>query len=241
MSFIAAAIIATATVGGALIARNGARSAAQAQENAANQANQTQWDMYNQNRTDAAPWREAGASVLPQLTSGLAEGGKYNRDFTIDDFQKDPGYEFRLSEGMKALERSRAARGGLYGGATGKALTRYGQDYASGEYTNAFNRYMAQRDAQFNRTAAVAGIGQTATQQVGNYGMNAANNISQNQIGAGNARASGYVGSANAINSGIGQGVNLWQRYMQQNGGTWAGGGSPTYTGYDSGGGPAYG
>jgi hypothetical protein len=226
MSFIAAAIIGSAAIGA--ISSN---QASRAQQQSANQANQTQWDMYNRNRDDAEPWRTAGAGVLPQMTEGLQPGGQFNRNFTMDDFQKDPGYDFRLSEGTKAIERSRAARGGMLGGATGKAIGRYSQDYASGEYTNAFNRYMAQNDARYNRLAGLAGTGQTATNQVGNYGMNAANNISQNQIGAGNARASGYMGTANAISGAGSQWINYTSNQNLANALRGGGNFNPYYTG----------
>ena len=52
----------------------------------------------------------------------------------------DPGYKFRLSEGMKALDRQAAARGGLISGNALKATQRYGQDLASQEFGNAYNR-----------------------------------------------------------------------------------------------------
>jgi hypothetical protein len=72
--------------------------------------------------------------------------------FTAENFQADPGYGFRLSEGLKALERSAAARGGLLSGGTGKALTRFGQDMASQEFQNAygraFNEYGAARQRE---------------------------------------------------------------------------------------------
>jgi hypothetical protein len=62
-------------------------------------------------------------------------------DFQYDQ-NTDPGYGFRFAEGMKGLERSAAARGGLLSGATLKGITRYGQDMGSQEYQNAFNRYL---------------------------------------------------------------------------------------------------
>ena len=85
-----------------------------------------------------------------QGTAGLSPGELATEQF---NFQADPGYGFRLSEGMKALERSAAARGGLMSGGTGKALQRYGQDLASQEYGNAFQRFQQDR-------AARAGLGQ---------------------------------------------------------------------------------
>ncbi len=216
--WVAGAVIGSAVIGG--VASN---RAANTQAAAANQATQTQWDIYNQNRTDMQPWRDAGANALGQLTAGISPGGQFSKPFTWDP-ASDPGYQFRMDEGQKAIERSRAARGGLYGGATGKALERYGQDYASNEYTNSFNRYMAQRDQQYNELAGISGTGQTATQQVGQQGVQTGAEIGQNIVGAGNARASGYVGGANAISGGVGQylGYNnnqQWLNYLRGNSG----------------------
>jgi hypothetical protein len=135
--------------------------------------------------------------------------------------QNDPGYQFRLQQGQQALERSAAARGGLLSGGTGKALQQYGQDYASNEYGNVYNRALGQYQQnynifqqnqanQFNRLAALSGVGQTAAGQLSSAGQSYANtnanllgNIGQ-QVGsninnAGAARASGYVGMANAL------------------------------------------
>lgn len=67
------------------------------------------------------------------------------KDFTMSDFQEDPGYGFRLKEGLKAVDSQAAARGGLISGGALKASQRYGQDMASQEYQNAFNRYQGQR------------------------------------------------------------------------------------------------
>ncbi len=123
------------------------------------------------------------------------------------DLTQDPGYAFRMSEGMKALERSAAARGGLLSGSMLKGAQRFGQDLASQEYQNAYNRALT----QYNTTAALAGVGQTATNQLsgaaGQYGQNAAEAI-QN---AAAARASGYVGGANALTSALGTGLNYMQ------------------------------
>jgi hypothetical protein len=133
------------------------------------------------------------------------------KPFGMDQFQADPGYAFRLSEGMKALERSAAARGGLLSGATMKGLQRYGQELGSQEYTNAFNRYQAERQAALNPLQSLAGMGQTTAAQLGQAGMMAGQNMGQTMMGAGAARASGYVGSANALNQALGTGLNFYQ------------------------------
>jgi hypothetical protein len=141
--------------------------------------------------------------------------GKYaTAEYTPAMFAKgmDPGYQFRLKEGMKGLESSAAARGNLLSGGTLKGIQRYGQDMASQEYTNAFNRYQAERAGTLNPFQSLAGQGQTAANTIGNMGMNYANQVGENYMGAGNARASGYIGQANAIGGGI---SNLSNQYYQ--------------------------
>jgi len=218
MAWAAVAGAAVGVVGGSLASR----SAAGAQTDAANQANQTQLAMYEQQRADAEPWRQAGMTALGQLGTGTAAGGEFNRNFGMADFQADPGYQFRQQQGQQALERSAAARGGLLNGGTLKALTRYGQDTASAEYGNAYNRFNNDQSTRFNRLSSLAGIGQTASRDVAQMGMSTAGAVAGNQLSAGNARASGYVGVANALNSGIGQGQSMY--YLDQLGRGGAGG-----------------
>jgi hypothetical protein len=131
--------------------------------------------------------------------------------FGMDQFQQDPGYAFRMSEGMKALERSAAARGGLLSGGMLRGAQRYGQDLASQEYMNAFNRYQAERNARLNPLQSLAGVGQTATNQLGQAGQTMASNVGQALGAAGQARASGYVGGANALTQGLGTYLNYQQ------------------------------
>ncbi len=198
MSGIATAVIGSAVIGG-VVASNSAKKAANAQRDAANTASQTELEQYYQNREDMQPWRDAGIDALGQMRAGTAVGGDFNRDFTLADFTKDPGYGFRLGEGTQALERSAAARGGALSGAALKGITRYGQDFASGEYQNAYNRFNADRTQRFNRLASLAGVGQTATRDVAQQGAQVASNVGNNIMGAGNAQASSYVAQGNAI------------------------------------------
>ena len=69
-----------------------------------------------------------------------------------EDVFEDPSYQFRLNEGMKALERSAAAKGTLRTGNTLQDLMRYGQDYASQEYDKATQRALAQHGANYATT-----------------------------------------------------------------------------------------
>lgn len=199
--------VAGATVVAGLAGASASRSAARTQAAAADRASDLQRDMFERQVELQEPWRQAGMTALNKLIPMATE----YKPFGMDQFQADPGYAFRLSEGMKALERSAAARGGLLSGATMKGLQRYGQELGSQEYTNAFNRYQAERQAALNPLQSLAGMGQTTAQQIGQAGTTMAQNVGQTMMGAGAARASGYVGQANALNQALGTGLNYYQ------------------------------
>jgi hypothetical protein len=196
---------------GAYLAGDAAHDAGRTQSAAAEAALAEERRQYDQNREDLAPYRTAGSTAIGQLSTGTADGGDFNRDFTLNDFQKDPGYQFRMDEGERALEGSAAARGGLLSGRAGKELARYGQDYASGEYSNAYNRFNADRNTRFNRLAAVAGIGQTATNTGITAGQNSTSNISELTLDRANAQAAARVGQANAYGQGLESLANFYR------------------------------
>ena len=83
---------------------------------------------------------EAGRARFIQENPGSQGDGRLLRDFTNADFVKDPGYEFRMAEGEKGINRALAARGGFDSGSALKALNRFNQDFASNEFGNAYNR-----------------------------------------------------------------------------------------------------
>lgn len=115
-------------------------------------------------------------------------------------FTATPGYDFRLKEGLNAVEGSAAARGGLMSGATLQGLQQYGQDYA----TNAYDNWL-------NRVGGVMSTGQASAGQQAALGQNFANNQSNILQSAGNARSAGAIGVGNAINDGIGNFAGMYQ------------------------------
>lgn len=220
MSWVATAVVGSAVIGGGasyLAGReqaDAARDAARTSADAARYQADIQRDIYDQTRSDQTPWREAGTGALSQLRDLTGPDGELLRSFTMADFEADPGYAFRQAEGMRAIERSAAARGGALSGGALRATQRFGQGLASEEYGNAFNRYQTNQTNQFNRLASLAGVGQQANaalQQAGAGYANAITGISQadatNQgnaiLAAGNARASGYLGVGNAIGNAL--------------------------------------
>lgn len=223
---IGAGVSAVAGLAGAAMSANAAENAANTQAAAADRQAQIQKEMFEKQIELNEPFRQGGLAAqnrlltylgLPGGDANSADYGMYNRDFSMRDYQADPGYAFRLSEGTKAIERSAAARGGLLSGATLKGITRYGQDFASNEYQNAYNRFQANRTARMNPLQAFLGQGQTATNVMSNAAGQAGQGIAQAYGNAGQARASGYIGQANAINQGVGSISNAVNSYMGYN------------------------
>lgn len=211
------------------------------QKQTADQQLALQEKMFNKQIDLQEPFRQAGLTSQNRLMDLLglsgntgAQGyGSANRNFTPSDLTSDPGYQFRLNEGLKALDANAAARGGLISGRALKAAQGYGQDMASQEYQNAFNRYQTSRTNLLNPLQSMLGVGQTSANTLtnaagnnatagsgtlSNYGTNAANLA----VGAGNAQASGYIGQGNAWNnalSGVNNAFNNYATGMARYGG----------------------
>lgn len=164
---IGAGVSAVGGIASSLIGANAASSAAQTQEQGTQAAIAEQQREFNVEQQNAAPYLQAGQGSLAQLTAGTAPGGSLVAPFgetytTPAPFSygaftaptgvtetNDPGYQFRLQQGEQALERGAAASGGAFSGGTLKALQRYGQDYASNEYSNVYNRALQGYNTNF--------------------------------------------------------------------------------------------
>lgn len=210
--------IAAATVASGAMGAKASKSAARAQERASDEATQLQREMFERQTELQEPFRQAGITGQNELMRllGLAGEptsagyGSLAKPFTMADFQADPGYAFRMSEGLKALDRTAAARGGLLSGATLRGAQRYGQELGSQEYMNAFNRYQAERAARLSPLQSLFGAGQTTAAELGRAGQQFGAQAGENILGAANARASGYVGSANAWNQALAGATNAY-------------------------------
>src|SRR5262249_43497620 len=161
-------------------------------------------------------------------------GGRFSAP-SLAGLQLDPGYQFRLDQGLKALQNSAAAKGGIFSGNTAQALNDYAQNSASNEYMNAYNRardvfgtnyniFQNNQANLFNRLSALAGGGQVAAQNLGGNQLSAANAmanttgmIGNDIMNAGAARGSGYVGSANALSGMFNNLGNLGMLYGMMN------------------------
>ena len=143
--------------------------------------------------------------------------GKYSKDFSMADYQADPGYGFRLNEGLKQIAHTAASRGGAISGGTMKGIQDYAQNSASQEYQNAYNRYQQNRTNQLQPLGNLMASGQTATNQqgtqAGNYASNAGNLITN----AGNTAGSAILGGAATIGNALNTGATAYQNQTNFN------------------------
>lgn len=202
-------------VGPASQQAKGVESAANASSAASRESLALQREMFNKQIELQAPWREAGVNALTKM-----QGGDYAQtpQFAFNYSQNtDPGTQFRLQQGLNAMNATAAARGGLISGNALKAGQDYGQAQGSQEYQNAFNRYItgynadvARANNMYNRVSNIAGTGQTTSNALasmaGNYGQNAGNTMTQqganranSELQLGNIRGSQYGNYGNAI------------------------------------------
>lgn len=234
---VAAAIGGAAVIGGvtsylgAQAQADAAGQAADAQRQANEQSIAFQKSMFDKQIELQKPWYDVGVRALPQLE---AQANAMPAAFTGKvDLTQDPGYQFRLSEGLKALDRTASARGGLLSGGALKAAAQYGQEMGSQEYGNAYSRALdiynanvAREATGYNRLASLAGVGQTTAGnlagQAGALGQNVGNtyqatgaSTANSLLAQGNARASQY----SAIGSAIGGAAGAYGNYLtgQQN------------------------
>lgn len=130
--------------------------------------------------------------------------GSLVKPFTGQDLQNEPGYQFEQAEGQKAIDRAASAAGRYDSGATLKALTRYGNDYAGTKYNEAFNRDAANKNQIYGMLSGQQSLGANTAGQIAGLGANATN-ASNNYLTQGaDASAAGLVGASNALSGGVG-------------------------------------
>lgn len=223
----AAGIGAAGSIAGGLISQGGYRGAGGSLQNA-----QAGTNAFNQSvaqsgldRATMSPWWQSGVGAANQIAKLLGLGSlqsngdpygtvslngsnwKGDQADAFSRFQTDPGYQFRLTQGVNALNNSAAARGSSLSGAQRKALTEYGQNYGSQEYGNYFNRLAGVSGQGMSAgNAANTASNQAMSQGIG---LDYAGTVGQGEgqagfgIGGSNALASGLVGTGNSIASGV--------------------------------------
>lgn len=182
---------------GAYQGSKAAKDAAKQQQQAASQAIAQQ-----------RPYAKLGDYSANQLQQRLTPNALLDT-FSMADLENDPGYQFELQEGQRAIDKAHGAAGKRYSGQTLKAATKYGQGLAATRFNDAYNRDANDKSRIYNMLAGGVNAGQGSSGVIGNYLVN-----------AGDAGAAGRIGSSNAWNdalSNIGQIISDYQDRRQIN------------------------
>jgi hypothetical protein len=169
-----------------------------------------------------------GATQEELASAGQPFAGRLSETFKPSALTQDPSYQFRLTEGLRAIQARGAATGMLQTGQGLRDISDYGQASASQEYGSAYDRFMRNQEALYSRLSGLAGIGQQATGSATAAGAQAAQNIGQTTVagttaaseqltGAAAARAAGQVGSTQAITGGLRGGASDWMTLQYLN------------------------
>jgi hypothetical protein len=187
------AILGSAVIGG-ISTMFGASKAAKAQTNAAALAAQTQMNMYNQTRSDLAPYRDLGTRQaaelerrMPELTSDINLDEELAKNSTVRQ-----AYDFTNKQGLKAAQNSAAMRGLGVSGAALKGATAFTTGLAQNTYQNLFSMENTNRTNAYTRLKGLVDTGANAAGATGVAGVAAAKGASDAAIGAGNAQAAAY-------------------------------------------------
>lgn len=184
---------------------NAARDAAARSAQASQAATALQAQQYADAQARSKPFYDAGVNALAQY-----QNPELTRPFAMSDFNADPGYGFRMDQGMKALNQSMASKGLGVSGTGIKGAMNFGQNLGSQEYQNAYNRYGQDQATRRNTLANIAGFGPPAAAattaagtnyatNAGNMGMGAANTFANADMAAAASQASAYGGIGNAL------------------------------------------
>lgn len=237
-AIIGGVIAGAGAIGGAVIASNGAKSAANASAAAADRSSEVQQQIYGQNKTTLQPFVNTGTAAMGNINAllgiaptqtaqpatsiagggyggiggvggwpsvnGLAQptGGTVNAaqpsqptaQQAFDTYRNSTGYQFRVNQGLDAVNSGYAGAGTLQSGAALKAINDYGQGMASQEFGNYLNSLGNQQALGLSGASALAGVGQNYANSLGNiYQANGANQA--------NAALAGASASAGAVNS----------------------------------------
>lgn len=199
-AWVATAIVGSAVIGGAVSAYS-ANKAASAQEDATNKAAQLQQGIFNQTQNNLAPFIGEGKTAIDQLNAQLPTLTTPIPPPVMDQasLEKTPGYQFDLTQGLKATQNSAAARGLGVSGAALKGASTFATGLADNTQQTQFNIAQQQFQDQntnqtnaYNRLKGLIDTGENAGAGQGTIGATTGANIGSSITAGGNAAAAGY-------------------------------------------------
>lgn len=170
-----------------------ASNQADATKKAAAQANATQANAQAVNMANEHPYMAGGAAAVDQQANLLGLHGADAANTAMGEFTSSPGYQYQLTQGLNAIDHGAAASGMLRSGNTLRAEQTLGNNLASSDFGN-----------YYNRLAGLTSVGQNAATGVGNAGLQTAAGIASTNTSGANQLSNIYGNEAAGVTGAIG-------------------------------------
>lgn len=186
--------------------------------NAMNQAGNTA-DLYQ-------PFYNSGVQANHAYANAMGLNGAEGYAQAMQDFRSAPGYQFQMDQGLDAINRTAAARGGLASGNNSVDLLKYATGLADqGYYQNYVGNLNNQVNTGMQAASGMANAQQGLAQMTMNYGNQSAalaqdhgnqlaginNTLAGNQIGLGNSLSGNTMNTFQKMSENTGQGMMAGQ------------------------------
>jgi hypothetical protein len=140
-----------------------------------------------------------GPTAMGNVTTP-APSAQQRYENAFNNFRNSTGYNFRLNEGINAINSGYAGAGSIKSGAAMKAINDYGQNMASGEFANYLAALGNQQAIGSNAASAQAGVSQNLGNSLANIAMQQGNNNANAALARG---SSGFGNAASLIGGGL--------------------------------------
>lgn len=127
------------------------------------------------------PYMESGTQANTRLQNALSTG-ELGGTFKPRDLTQDPGYQFDLQEGEKALGRKQSAAGNYFSGEALKEAQQYGQGLADRTYNDAYNRDILRQKNLYDILSGQQTQGRAAATNYGGYASDIGQYLAQGTI-----------------------------------------------------------
>ena len=162
--------------------------------------------LLTQLRLGLSPYTAAGRNALAQEQGYLNQGPTQFVAPNVSDVYANPEYRARMAAGQNAILQNASATGGLRGGASNDALSRYAGDLTGELYNTLYNRRMGETQwremGRLNQIQNLAGLANTGLQANQIYGALGNQNLANQMQGYGALANLGY-GAATDIGNAL--------------------------------------
>lgn len=188
-------------------------------------------DVYN-------PFYETGVKANTNYANATGVNGAEGYADALSNFRNNPGYQYQMDQGLDAINRTAAARGGLASGNNTIDLQKYAQGQADQSWNNHLSGLNNQVNTGMQAANGLANANQNLSSLAMNYGTTGANlaqnlgnqlasnntSLASNETNYGNTLSNMTMNTISQMSQNTGQGMMAGQTAAQNRFGAIMGG-----------------